>query len=197
MEAECSFKRGTFRDALAAYEALPALANKEFQSLALLHAGQAAGQLKEWDKAAALLARCVKDHPDAATAPEALYELGWTLQNRGKLAEATALYEQTIEKTDKLGRSNSEPAARAQFMIGEIQFQNKQHNEAVKSFFKAAYGYNSSPKWQADATYEAGRCFEVLGQKTQAIKMYQELTEKYADSDKAPLAKQRLAELKR
>ncbi len=80
-------------------------------------------------------------------------------------------------------------------MIGEIQFGKGQHNEAVRSFFKVAYGYNH-PKWQADATYEAGRCFEVLGQKTQAVKMYQELLEKFPQSDRASLARQRVAELK-
>ena len=52
-------------------------------------------------------------------------------------------------------------------MIGEIQFQQKKHAEAVKSFFKVSYGYGY-PQWQADATYEAGRCFEVVGKAGQA-----------------------------
>ncbi|MCR4413710.1 MAG: tetratricopeptide repeat protein, partial [Thermoguttaceae bacterium] len=69
------------------------------------------------------------------------------------------------------------------------------HGLGVKSFFKVAYGY-SYPTWQATATYEAARCFEVLGKKTQAAKMYQELVEKYPQSDKVPLARQRLGELK-
>ena len=71
-------------------------------------------------------------------------------------------------------------------MIGEIQFQQKNHKEAVASFFKS-YGYGY-PQWQADATYEAGRCFEVLNKREQAIKQYRELIEKFPASDKAPIA---------
>ena len=50
-------------------------------------------------------------------------------------------------------------------MIGEIQFQQKRHAEAVKSFFRVVYGY-AYPQWQAEACYEAARCFEVLGKKS-------------------------------
>ncbi len=48
------------------------------------------------------------------------------------------------------------------------------------------------PQWQADATYEAGRCFEVLNKKEQAIKQYRELIEKFPASDKAAIAKERI-----
>jgi len=194
MEAECLFKLSRFAEAVKAYEALPALENREFQALAVLHAGQAAGQLKQWEAAARHLARGAEKFGDSSAAPEILYELGWAQQNLGRLADALASYQRAIATTDKVGRAGSEVAARAQFMIGEIQFQNQDHAEAVKSFFKVAYGY-SYPKWQAEATYEAARCFEVLNKKSQAIKLYQELVEKYPQSDKVPLARERLAAL--
>lgn len=194
MEAECLFKLARWADALKAYEALPALANREFQALVALHAGQAASQLKQWETAARHLAAGAEKFADSPWAPEILYELGWAQQNLGRRADAQATYQRAIATTDKVGRSGSEVAARAQFMIGEIQFQNKDHAEAVKSFFKVAYGY-SFPKWQAEATYEAARCFEVLNKKTQAAKLYQELVDKYPQSDKVPLAQERLAAL--
>jgi TolA-binding protein len=105
------------------------------------------------------------------------------------LKEAMPVYEQVIAKTDR------EAAARAQFMIGEIQFEQKKHREAIVSFFKvvASYGY---PRWQADASYEAGRCFEVLGYKSKAIEQYEDLLKNFPDSDKAPLARARLEELR-
>ena len=81
-------------------------------------------------------------------------------------------------------------------MIGEIEFEQKKHAEAIKSYYKVIYGYGY-PKWQAEAAYEAGRCFEVSGKKPQAVKQYQELVEKYPESDKAPLAKERLKELEK
>jgi len=190
MQAECLMKEEKYAEALAAYGRVKKYSSVDFEMLALLHAGQAAGQLKQWPRSADLLAQCAARFADAPNAPEALYELGWALQNQGRRAEAIQRYEEVVAKTGR------EVAARAQFMIGEVQFENKEFSEAVRTFFKVAYGYKDYPTWQADATYEAGRCFESLGQKTQAVKMYQELLEKYPESRRVPLARQRLAALK-
>jgi tol-pal system protein YbgF len=189
MVAECLFKQNKYQEALDAFEKLKRPATPDLQALALLHAGQAAGQLKQWDKSLELLIRCIKEFPDSPHMPEALYEQGWTQQNLDKRAEALALYQQVIAKAP-----NREVAARAQFMIGEIEFSEKNHAEAVNSFFKVVYGY-SYPKWQAEATYEAARCLEVLQKKDQAVKLYRELLEKYPASDKIPQAKERLQQL--
>lgn len=189
MQAESLFKQEKYQEALTAFEKLKDLSTPDFQALSLLHAGQAAGQLKEWDKSRQLLAQCVERFPDSSHMPEALYEEGWAQQNLDKLAEALARYQQVLVKAP-----NREVAARAQFMIGEIQFSQKHHTEAVNSFFKVVYGY-SYPKWQAEAAYEAARCLEVLKKQDQAVKMYRELVEKFPTSDKVPQAKQRLEEL--
>jgi TolA-binding protein len=188
MEAECLFRQKKFKEALAAYKAVKPPLNKDFQALAGLHSAEAAGQLKQWDESQSLIGNWLKAFPDSPYLPEALYIQGWTLQNQGKTDEALAVYEQVIAK------SNGEAAARAQFMIGEVQFQQKKHTDAIKSFFKVAYTY-AYPQWQADASYEAARCFEVLGKKSQAAKMYQELADKYPQSDKTPLAKERVKSL--
>ncbi len=189
MEAECLYEQKKYPEALAAYDQVKGLADKEYQALALLHAGQAAAQLQQWDRSIELLSRIAKEFPDFASLPEALCEQGWAEQNRGNLDAALALFAQVVSK------GNGEAAARAQFLTGEVQFAKKDHAAAISSYFKVAYGY-SYPKWQALATYEAGRCFEVLGKKTQAVKQYQELIDKYPDSDKVPLANQRIKELK-
>ena len=65
-------------------------------------------------------------------------------------------------------------------MIGEIQFEQKKHADAIRTFYEVMYGY-SYPEWQASATYEAARCYEVLKKPTQAVKLYQELVEKYPE----------------
>ncbi|NUQ65746.1 MAG: tetratricopeptide repeat protein [Pirellulales bacterium] len=189
MEAECLFEQDKHEEALKAYEQLKDLPTEDYRVLSLLHAGQAAAKLGQWDRSLQFLARIPAEFPKASVLPEALYEQGWAQQNKGNLDQATALYEQVI------GKTNREVAARAQFMLGEIQFEKKDHAGAISSFFKVAYGY-SYPKWQAMATYEAGRCFEVLGKKEQALKQYRELVEKYPQSEKVPLANQRIQELK-
>ena len=55
-------------------------------------------------------------------------------------------------------------------------------------------GYNY-PEWQANAQYEAGRCFEAIGKKDQAVQSYQEVIGKHPKSEKAPLAQRRLDSL--
>jgi TolA-binding protein len=188
--AECRFQQGKFETALAAYAALEGrkLSNPDFQALAYLHAGQAAGQSKAWRDSLAWLEKFAKECADSRHLPEALYEQAWARQNLDEFDKAIDLYRRVIDQTDR------EVAARAQFMIGEIQFDRKEHSEAVKSFFKVLYGYGF-PEWQSAAAFEAGRCFEVLEKKTQAVKIYGELIEKFPDSDKAPLARKRIEEL--
>jgi TolA-binding protein len=190
MIGECLFEQKKYDEALKAYSTAEGLSNKDFQALALLHGGEAAGQMKQWEESLKLLAKCSEQLPESQYLPQVLCEQGWALQNLGRPDEALKLYEQVIAKT------GTETAAKAQFMIGEIQFAAKQHAEAVKSFFKVIYGY-SAPRWQSEASYEAGRCFEVLGKATQAVKMYEELVTKFPDAETIPAAKQRLAELKK
>ena len=197
MEAECLFKQKNYPQALAAYEAVKDPSSRDFRVLTLLHSAQAMGQIKssnesesrrKWQKCIDLLDRLVKEFPDTPYLPEALYERGWALQNQGKLDEAVAEYTQVVAK------SKQEPAARAQFMIGEVQFQQKKHSEAILSFYQVYYGY-TYPQWQADAAYEAARCFEVLKKTPQALKQYQELVDKFPDSDKVSSAKARIKAL--
>ncbi len=188
MEAECLFRQDKFQEALEAFVEVKKLSNKDFQALLLLHAGQAAGQLKQWEKSLGFLDQCTGQFPESPHAPQAYYERGWAHQNLGALDQARKSYEKVISSTD------AEVAARAQFMIGEIQFTQKDHKEAIRSYFEVVYGY-SYPTWQAEATYEAARCFEVMRRTDQAAKLYRELIEKHPKSDKVPVAKQRLKEL--
>ena len=188
MEAECLFHQQQWQPALDRYVDLPGLSGEDFPPLALLHAAQAASKLEKWQQALQLSQQCAADYPDTDRLPEVLYEQGWARQNLGQLDEAVQLYERVTELT------GAEVAARARFMVGEIAFEQKEHSEAIRHFFKAAYGY-AYPEWQANALYEAGRCFEVRQQTKQATQSYREIIEKFPDSDKADRARRRLAEL--
>jgi len=197
MIAEALFGLKNYEQAQSAYktslEGLPA--NREFQALAHFHAAQTAAQLKAWPESLSLADKALKEFPESAYRPELFYEAGWAQQNLGKPDEAAKLYEQVIASSDR------EPAARARFMIGEIFFEKKEFKEAVRHFFKVAYGYGypRAPEpiraWQANASYEAGRSFEALNMTEQAKKSYREVVERYPSSDKATLAKDRLQAL--
>jgi cellulose synthase operon protein C len=197
MVAESLFGWKHFEAAHRAYqtsfEQLPG--NREFQALAHLHAAQTAAELKAWAESLDLLDKGLNDFPESALRGDMLVEAGWAQQNLGKPDEAVKLFERTIAHSDR------EPAARARFMIGKIFFEKKEYKEAVRHFFKVAYGYGypqaaeSIRVWQAQAAYEAGRCFEALNRADQAKKSYREVVDRYPQSDQAPLAKSRLQAL--
>jgi TolA-binding protein len=197
MIAESLFARQEYDAAVAAYQKSfeRPTANQEFQALARLHAGQALAQQKKWSESLELLDQAIGAYPDSAYLPELRYESGWAQQNLGRGDEALERYEQVAAQTDR------EVSARARFMIGEVRFEKKEYKEAIRNFFKVAYGYGYPQSseavrvWQASASYEAGRCFEVLKMTDQAKKSYQEVVDQHPTSDKAPLAKGRLEAL--
>jgi TolA-binding protein len=188
MEGECYFKQDKFKEALGALEKVGELANEDLEMLRLLHGAQAAAQLAQWKKSLALLERFTGRFPDSPHTAEAFYEQGWARQNLDQFDDAVKSYEKAIGATD------GETAARAQFMIGEIQFQLKDHKAAIKSYFKVMYGY-SFETWQAESTFEAARCFEVLKRIDQAVNLYRELLEKFPDSPRASVAREKLEQL--
>lgn len=171
----------------------PQPSSPEFVELALLHAGQAAGQVKKWDLSLALLNRLLDEFPNSSHRMEATYEKGFAEQNLGHDAEAMKLYEAVADHTDSV------VGARARFMMGEVAFDQGNHKEAIRNYYKVIYGYGDvqSPPpfhvWQANAEFEAARCFEVIKSVAQAKKLYNELLSRYPDSDKAAAAKARLA----
>lgn len=189
LQGEIFFEQEKDAEALAMLASLESTSDPELQALALLHAGQAAARLKDFARSGELLERVAREFPNSRHAPEARYELAWARQNSGDEDAALRLYEEVTAATDR------EIAARARFMIGEIYFARENHQEAVRNFFKAAYGYQA-PRWQAASHYEAGRCFEVLGKKDQARQSYQEVVDKFPQSEQAPLARERLSALR-
>ena len=51
------------------------------------------------------------------------------------------------------------------------------------------------PEWSAAALYEAARCFEKLGKTAEAKQHFEQVEEKYKQTQWAKLAAQRLTEL--
>jgi len=207
MEAECLFKQKKYDEALAAFQRVKDPSSTDFQVLTLLHGAQSLAaravtmnrndqeddRRQAWQKDLARLDQLIKDFPDTSYLAEALYERGWALQNLGRIDEAQAEYQKVLAKS---AASNAEPAARAQFMIGEIQFQQKKYADAVTSFYTVLSNY-PYPQWQADAAFESGKCFEVLKKRSQAIKLYQQIVEKFPQSDKVAAARSRIEALQK
>jgi TolA-binding protein len=205
MKAECLFREEEYKEAWPAYQA--ALKTKAstpaIEALTLLHGGQSAAQLKLWDESLKLLSAIPEKFPETPLLAEALYESGWAEQNLGQNTEALKSYEAAATK------SRDHVGARARFMMGELHFAAKKHDEAVREFQRAMFGFGGeqatpeTKNWQAKSGYEAGRCAEVqvteakdAAAKQKAIadakRMYTFVVEKHAGHELAGEAKKRL-----
>jgi TolA-binding protein len=171
------------------------LSSPELRDAAYLRAAEAAARQEKWDESLAIAERFLAAAPQSPQAAEGRYAAAWARQNLGKLDEALAGY-RTVA-----GGPRTEIACRARLMEGEVLFEQELHKEAIKAFFKAAYGFGEQQAppafhpWQAQATFEAARCFEVLQQPDQARKLYAELVARYPDSQQTPVARKRLEAL--
>lgn len=179
--------------ALSAALAKPeALSSDDLRGLALIRAAECAARRERWEESLSYAMQLEKAQPTGGSAAQARYAAAWALQNLGKLEQALAAYRAIAD------RGRTELAARARLMEGEVLFEQGNHTDAIKAFFKVAYGFGEKQAppafhpWQAQATYEAARCFEVLGKPDQAAKLYAEVVDRYPDSQQTPAARKRL-----
>ena len=199
MLGESLFQAGKYAEASAALakalEDPGRLSSDDLRGLAAVRASEAAAMQEKWSDSLAFADRLVVAQPKSAYAAQARYAAAWARQNLGRLDEALQAYREVADA------SRSELAARARMMEGEVLFEQGKHRDAIKSFFKAAYGFGEKEApaayhpWQAQATFEAARCFEVLEKPDQARKLYAELVERYPDSQQTPAARKQLESL--
>lgn len=208
MVAECQFRNNRFEDALRSYNDLMTRQGLTGNAsiLTLLHAGQAANQLQQWEQAATILQRLLTEHTDSPYRPQAQYELGWAKQNLSQWQEAEQAYRAVIES------SRNAVGARAQFMLGELYFGQKDFAKALAEFQRLTYGYGADrapddvKPWQAKGGLEAGRCAAVLaGQSSDEIqkreylgrarKYFQHVVQQHPGSDEARAAQDQLKKI--
>jgi TolA-binding protein len=163
MKAESLFKLDKYPEALAAFDGVSGkkLRSPKMDVLVLLHGGQSAARAKKWDDSLKYLEQIPAKFPDSTFLAEAHYELGWVKQNSDKATEAMTDYELAATK------SRGETGARARFMMGELLFAEKKHDEAIIQFKRCMYGFGGATatdavkNWQAKSGLEAGRCAET------------------------------------
>jgi TolA-binding protein len=196
MLGEALLAQGKAAEASAAFAQAIAepmgLSSAELRDATFLRAAEAAARQEKWGESLALTERFLSAAPQSPQAPAGRYAAAWARQNLGRLDEALAGYRAVADGP------RTETACRARLMEGEVLFEKEQHKEAIKAFFKAAYGFGEKQAppafhpWQAQATFESARCFEVLGQPDQARRLYAELLERYPDCQQAAAARKRL-----
>jgi len=208
MQAESLFKLKKYEEALPAFEKLldVELSSPLFQVLARLHAGQSAGQLKRWQESLAILETIPKEFAKSSYLSETHYEIGWAQHQLKKFDLALQSYEEAATE------SRTAVGARARFMMGEVEFQQKKFAQAIRHFQRVMYGFGGAEaaadvkNWQSKAALEAGRCCGVQAQQsktaadrkkwiTDARKYYTYVLQSHPASGEAALAKKRLEAL--
>jgi TolA-binding protein len=163
MKGESLFKLKRHKDAFEAFTAASKKpsADEQKQVLTLLHGGQSAAQEGQWQPSLQMLDQIATKFPESPFIAEAIYERGFAKQNLKDLDAAIKDYERATEL------SRGEVGARGQFMVGEVLFEQKKFDAAIRAFKRVMYGYGGEQApddvkpWQAVAGYEAGRCAEV------------------------------------
>lgn len=154
----------------------------------LLRLGDCQAALQRWALSEEAFNRYLDRFPDGDLWYQARFGLGWARENQKRYDEAMAAYQKVVE------RHQGPTAARAQFQIGQCLFAQGKHEDAVRELLKVDILY-AYPEWSAAALYEAARCFEKLGKTTEAKQHFQQVEDKYEQTQWAKMATQRLTEL--
>ncbi len=171
--------------------AFPDTADEQIQayrSQALYRAGECAAKLNRWADSQASFQKLIEQFPKFPQSADAQYGIAYALQQQGQLDSAVELYNQITQATE------TETAAKARFMIGEIKFGQKQYGDAIENFLTVTVGYPYE-SWQALARFETARCFVELGDKVNAAKTLHEMIEKSPLHPRCADAKRMLVEL--
>jgi TolA-binding protein len=153
-----------------------------------LRRAQILAQQKEWHDALELASQIETDFPDFEQLYEVDYVIGRCQANLGRLDDARAAYGRVLKNA--LGEK-TETAAKAQWMIGETYFHQKNYEAALREYLRVEILYDY-PTWQAAALFEAAKCHEHLEEPKQAAELYQKLVTSYPDSPLAKDAAERL-----
>jgi TolA-binding protein len=158
----------------------------------LFLATQAATEVHEWPRALALAERALAEFPNSKSTNAARCDRGAALYELGRLEEA----ERELKAVAADGRGILN--LRAEFLLGQILAARKQYDDAVRMFFKVAYGHGgpTAPepyrRWQAEAVFAAARVLDDTQRIAPARKLYQEIIDEYPSSERASLARKSL-----
>ena len=147
--------------------------------------------LKKWNEVIDAADALKADAPNDPLVSEADYAKGRALQQLARWDEARTAYQAVIDS-----RKGGDLVAKAQLMIGETYFHQKDYHEAIRQFLKVDILYDAPP-WQAAALLETGKAYEQLAQWADAAESYKRVQSKDLPNDPSTAeAKSRLDALK-
>lgn len=194
--AEYGAAESVFRQAnyAAAGQLLEDLAKKTegrddpWLAMAQLRLAQSLAYEKKWTEAYAVASTIEGRFPDFSQQYEADYVIGRCLASRADFEGAREAYRRAIRSP---AGSKTDTAAKAQLMIAESHFHQKDYRAALREYLRLEILY-AYPELQAAALLQAAKCHELLGEKQQAAQTYRRLVKSYADTTFAGEAARRL-----
>jgi TolA-binding protein len=187
--AEAHFTAGRHRQAIEhltrVVEDFPA---DEAGAPALLRLGECHAALQYWPQSREAFTAFLERHAESPMWFQARFGIGWALENEGRFDEAVEAYRAVVH------RHQGPTAARAQFQIGECLFARKRYEEAARELLKVDILY-AYPEWSAAALYEAGRCFQEMGDPFNARRQFELVRAQHAHTRWAEMAGERMEAL--
>lgn len=189
--AEALFRQGDYAAAAVRLEKLVDAGrdrNDAWLAVAHLRLAQALVLEKKWDEAYAVASQIEKQFPGFQEQYEVDYVIGRYLANKADFEEARQAYQKVINSPSG---AKTETAAKAQFMIAETFFHQKDYDEAKRQYLRLEILY-AYPTWQAAAMLQAAKSHEQLGEWKEAAEAYAKLLQTYPQTEFAKEATGRL-----
>lgn len=189
--AEALYQQQQYAAALAALAPLAEQTDdgqQAWRPLVLLRQAQMLALAERWTEARGAAERALERYPDFEQRYELDYVVGRVHASRAEFDEARLAYRRAIRSPQGEG---TEAAARAQFMIGETFFHQKDYATALREFLRVEILYDY-PTWQAASLLEAAKCHEQLEQWKAAVELYDRMLADFPETELRDEAARRL-----
>jgi TolA-binding protein len=177
--AEGDYRLGDSRAAGERFDQLAQIDSQErWARVVTLRRAQLAARAERWDDARQLIDELLTAQADFEPRFELDYVRGRCLAAAARFDDARAAFQQVIHSAQG---AKTETAAMAQWMMGETYFHQRQYEAALREYLRVEILY-AYPQWQAAALLEAAKCYEKLGQSSQAVETCVRLIKNFPDS---------------
>jgi tetratricopeptide (TPR) repeat protein len=144
-----------------------------------------------WDAAVSLSREYLKRLPDSPDEVDRRMDIGWFFLQMGQWDDAIHQYRSLLPLPD------AEREAEAQYYIGESYMAKGEYRTAILEFLRVKIlGRKTKLDWGVTALYQAGICYEKLGESEGAARMYRRIVDETgAASNYGRTAQKRLDDL--
>jgi tetratricopeptide (TPR) repeat protein len=179
------------RDHFAAAAKLPGTDPVLLESI-VMRLGETQAMTEQHNEAIGTYQQFVGHYPKSRWTRNAIFGLGFSLENTGKFNEAINEYRKLLADPKPIDVW----AVRGRFQAGECLFNMKKYEEAMAEFVNLELNYRQYPDWQAKAALEIGRVQLAQNKREEATKSFKDVVNKYGKENAAVVARQYLDQLR-